>query len=395
MKPEHPDFAKRTNISANDLCRIESRDAITVHDAIATVYHDVTDLRASHPSLSDGSIPLEAGYELFISAKRLRVASAAASIRRQGHFRNFPARARDQAREVRLGQTRRGSYIVPIISQARSPEDVYAPQQEHIDIEVEETLFDRRVTATMSRALGVLEEMASARRQPTLSEIADSVGEGVSYELCQALTKVVNTESVGALDITFNWSRVAAPPPGSSAQVEFNRDAIDIVDRISRHLRTQLYTREHVIYGVITDLKPPPRGGNRTCGHRDVDQATTQDSLDRPSRRAVPLGGPLPRHRHARQGPWRTEQSTGRDSFYGGTPVRPRHLARLRRVNLPSERLCFKFLGADQTNRLAAALVRPGSTPPPRDQLRTALLPLADCNLTSSMARRGPVPSHA
>lgn len=49
MKPGAPDFAKRTNILLNDLCRIESRDAITVHDAIATVYHDVTDLRASHP----------------------------------------------------------------------------------------------------------------------------------------------------------------------------------------------------------------------------------------------------------------------------------------------------------------------------------------------------------
>ncbi|MFL4494701.1 hypothetical protein ACJ6WD_26130 [Streptomyces sp. VTCC 41912] len=258
MKPGAPDFDKRTRILVEDLARIESRTVHAVHSAIATVYHDVTDLRASHPSLSDGSIPLEAGYELFLSARRLRVASAAAAIRRQGHFRNFPTRARDQAREVRLGQTRRGSYIVPIISQARSPEDVYAPQQEHIDIQVEETLFDRRVTATMSRALGVLEEMAGAERAPTPSEIADSVGEGVSYELCQALSKVVKSDSVDALDITFNWSQVAAPPPGSSPRVEFNAAAINIVNRVSDHLKTQLYTHEHVIYGVITDLSRRP-----------------------------------------------------------------------------------------------------------------------------------------
>ncbi|MEU5213233.1 hypothetical protein [Streptomyces sp. NPDC020742] len=258
MKPGAPDFDKRSRILVEDLARIESRTVHAVHSAIATIYHDVTDLRASHPSLSDGSIPLEAGYELFLSARRLRVASAAAAIRRQGHFRNFPTRARDQAREVRLGQTRRGSYIVPIISQARSPEDVYAPQQEHIDIQVEETLFDRRVTATMSRALGVLEEMASAEREPTPSEIADSVGEGVSYELCQALSKVVKSDSVAALDITFNWSQVAAPPPGSSPRVEFNEAAINIVNRVSNHLKTQLYTHEHIIYGVITDLSRRP-----------------------------------------------------------------------------------------------------------------------------------------
>ncbi|MGE7389357.1 hypothetical protein ACQKM2_28180 [Streptomyces sp. NPDC004126] len=266
MKPGAPDFTKRARILVQDLARVESREAQAVHDAIATVYHDVTDLRASHPSLTDGSIPLESGYELFVSAKRLRVASAAATIRRQGHYRNFPTRARAQAREVRLGQTRRGSYIVPIISQARAPEDVYSPRQDHIDVAVEETLFDRRVTATMSRALGILEEMAAAEREPTKSEINDSIGEGVSYELCQALTKVVNTESVSTLDVSFNWSRVAAPPPGTPAQVEFNREAIDIVDRVSDHLKTKAYTSEHVIYGVVTDLSRHPEDDNGRVG---------------------------------------------------------------------------------------------------------------------------------
>ncbi|MFE6025609.1 hypothetical protein [Streptomyces niveus] len=258
MKPGAPDFAKRTRILVQDLARVEFAETQTVHDAIATVYNDVTDLRASHPSMSDGSIPLQSGYELFVSAKRLRVASAAATIRRQGHFRNFPTRARDQARDVRLGQTRRGSYIVPIISQARSPEDVYSPGQDHIDVQFEETLFDRRVTATMSRALGVLADMAGADHEPTPSEINDSIGEGVSYELCQALARVVNTESVNSLDVAFNWSRVAAPPPGTPAHVEFNREAIEVVDLVSEQLKTKIYTREHLIYGVVTDLSRHP-----------------------------------------------------------------------------------------------------------------------------------------
>ncbi|MFJ9213502.1 hypothetical protein [Streptomyces sp. NPDC102264] len=258
MKAGAPDFGKRTQILLADLARIEARDLTAVHDAVATVFNDVTDLRASHPSMSDGSIPLEAGYELFISAKRLRVASAAATIRRQGHFRNFPTRAREQAREVRLGQTRRGSYIVPIISQARSPEDVYSPGQEYIEVGVEETLFDRRVTATMSRALGILEDMANAEREPTPSEISDSIGEGVSYELCTALSKVVNTDSVGSLDVSFNWSRVTAPPPGTPPRVEFNQAAIDIVDRVSAQLKTRVYTSRHLIYGIVTDLSRHP-----------------------------------------------------------------------------------------------------------------------------------------
>ncbi|MCX4646997.1 MULTISPECIES: hypothetical protein [unclassified Streptomyces] len=258
MKPGAPDFTKRARILVEDLAQIGTADARTVQDAIASVFHDVTDLRATHPTLRDGSIPLDAGFELFQSAKRLRVASAAATVRRQGHFRNFPVRAREQARDVRLGQTRKGSYIVPIISQARSPMDVYERGQDQIDVEVEETLFDRRVTATMSRALGVLEEMAGTDREPTPSEITDSIGEGVSYELCQALSKVVNSEGVDSLDVTFNWSRVAAAPPGTPHEVQFNRDAIAIVERVSDQLKTSVYSRENVIYGLVTDLSRHP-----------------------------------------------------------------------------------------------------------------------------------------
>ncbi|MGW5674097.1 hypothetical protein ACWEV4_03300 [Streptomyces sp. NPDC003860] len=258
MKPGAPDFVKRARMLVADLARISSADARTVRDSIASVFHDVTDLKASHPTLRDGSIPLDAGFELFQSAKRLRVASAAATVRRQGHFRNFPVRAREQARDVRLGQTRKGSYIVPIISQARSPVDVYERGQGQIDVEVEETLFDRRVTATMSRALGVLEEMAGGDRVPTPSEITDSIGEGVSYELCQALSKVVNSDAVDTLDVTFNWSRVASAPPGTPREVEFNHDAIAVVERVSDQLKTSVYSRENVIYGLVTDLSRHP-----------------------------------------------------------------------------------------------------------------------------------------
>lgn len=147
---------------------------------------------------------------------------------------------------------------MPIISQARSPLDVYERGQEQIDIEVEETLFDRRVTATMSRALGVLEEMAGAERVPTPSEITDSIREGVSYELCQALSKVVNSDAVDTLDVTFNWSRVASAPPGTPREVEFNHEAIAIVERVSDQLKTSVYSRENVIFGLVTHLNRHP-----------------------------------------------------------------------------------------------------------------------------------------
>ncbi|MFI1888771.1 helix-turn-helix domain-containing protein [Streptomyces jumonjinensis] len=53
------------------------------------------------------------------------------------------------------------------------------------------------------------------------------------------------------------------------------------------------------------------------------------------------------------------------------------------------------FLGGDQTNRVAAALVRLGSTPPPRDRLPSVLPPLADWSPAPTRVRHEPSPSRA
>ncbi|MFC8974754.1 hypothetical protein ACFT39_22335 [[Kitasatospora] papulosa] len=252
------DFQKRLRILLSDLVEFERRDVKAIESDIASIYLDVTNLRAAHPSAIDDSIPLQAGYELFASAHKILVASAAATIRRQGHFRNMPLRAREHAKNVRLGHTKRGSYVIPILSQARAPELVYEPNQEHIDLEIEETLFDRRVAATMSRALGTLQKMVSADRSPTASEMSDSIGEGVSRELCRAVGSVIKSDAVAEMDISFAWSDVTSPPSGATELVHFEKESEPLVKMVSEYLMRVPQVRQHVVYGVITELKRRP-----------------------------------------------------------------------------------------------------------------------------------------
>ncbi|MFE1994119.1 hypothetical protein [Streptomyces parvulus] len=252
------DFDKRLRILLSDLMQAEKRDKASIEADISSIFLDVTNLRAAHASLIDDSIPLQAGFELFSSAQKFVVASAAATIRRQGYFRNYPLRARDHARNVRLGHTKRGSYIVPILSQARAPELVYEANQEHIDIAVEETLFDRRVTATMSRALDTLSDLISGSRTPTPSEMNDAIGEGVSRELCRAVETVMKSNAVEELDVSFNWSKVASAPAGSVPEVRFERGSEELVAMVSEFLLSSPQVTEHVIFGVITELKRRP-----------------------------------------------------------------------------------------------------------------------------------------
>ena len=224
---------------------------------ISTMFFDVTNLAAKHPQLIDDSIPLEAGSRLFESAQKLVVAAAGATIRRQGHFgHQMPNQARGLARHVRMGQTRRGSYILPVISRARPLLNISTEKEPHLDLHVEESLFDRRVMATFAGALDALEEMVvHASRAAPRSQVLDAVGVGVSREMCQALMSVVKSESVADLDIVFNWASGVPVPGGVTSEMSFPKESLPVIESVSNELRRIPREREDgVLYGLITDL---------------------------------------------------------------------------------------------------------------------------------------------
>jgi hypothetical protein len=249
------DYDRRMQAAFHELADVESRGADQIHESMRLVFSDVTDLRAASDGIDD-TIPLESGYELFMSARRVVVAAAAATIRRQSHYHgSIPARARNHANHVRLGHTRKGSYIVPIISTARPPKPPAADEDFHLDMEVEETLFDRRVTQTLARSLDTLHEIVVQREpSPSNADVLDAVGEGVSYELSKAVWDVLRTDAVDDLGISFNWALGATRPSDAVESVGFPREAADRLEAVTGKLKTVPKTREDVIYGVIEDL---------------------------------------------------------------------------------------------------------------------------------------------
>jgi hypothetical protein len=250
-----PDFNARVDILTKDLQRLEDRPAATIRDEMSRQFVDIADVAADH-SFGDSAIPLESGEKLFGSAKRLVVAAAAATLRRRGHFgREVPQRARDQARSAMAGHTRPGSYVVPIISQARLPELPWQGEQPHLVKEVEEAAFDRRVTVTLARSLGVLQQLAVDRYSvPSGREINEGVGEGLSYELCDSVVRVLKDPIVEQLEIDFRWAPAATMPRGVTASVGFPRESMPILEHVAAGLRRDTENRQHVVYGVVVTL---------------------------------------------------------------------------------------------------------------------------------------------
>lgn len=251
-----PDFVNRVAMLTRELAEVERRSPEAVMDDISRQFLDVADLRVEHPDATSDTIPLEAGYAVFTSAKQLVVAAAGATLRRQAHFgRSMPTKARRHTNSVRLGHTKRGSYVVPIISHARIPDVPTFDDHPHLELAVEEALFDRRVMTTMSQALGVLEEMTVRRdRAPSRSEIHGAIGDGVSRELCQAVDQIIGTDTVAELSFDFRWAPAVNGPARAHNHVVFPDEARPLVEAVSKQLRTARDEHQSVLFGVITDL---------------------------------------------------------------------------------------------------------------------------------------------
>jgi hypothetical protein len=252
-----PDYGDRVSMAIEQLAQFQEESAEAILQKAALVHFDVAPMRAADDSAAiDDSIPLEAGYELYTAARKMIVAAAGATIRRQSHFgRSLPWAAREHSRSVRIGQTQRGSYIVPIISRARFGVDANRPPDQHLDVDVEESLFDRRVLTTFAGALGALQDLTDSDRVAHPSEIADAVSVGVSRELCVSLANALDAQEISSIDISFEWSPAATPPRNVPTKVSFSDASAQLLHDFGDSLKTLDRPREDVIFGMVTDLR--------------------------------------------------------------------------------------------------------------------------------------------
>ncbi|MFF4933728.1 hypothetical protein ACFY2H_33255 [Streptomyces griseofuscus] len=266
-KSTSPDFSTNLKILTREVSRLENRPEADVRLEISRQFIDVTDLRAEDEEIADGTIPLTSGIGLFNSAHRLMVSAAAAALQRQSYYGNsMPRAAHKHARRMRLGQTRPGSYIVPVISSARFGSLISTEFDEpRLQASADESYFERRMLTTLSRALETLSELTVNRgNPPPKSDVLDAVDEGVSSELCSAVLDAIGRGSVDVFDVTFNWAPSSPAPNGIAGKVEFPGESARIIEKIEGDLKEADAPAERVLYGVIRRLSLKK---NDTVGH--------------------------------------------------------------------------------------------------------------------------------
>lgn len=258
---EAVDYRRRLSELFQDLACYERKLADQVTDEMARQYADVVYLRAANGGSIGDTIPAATGLELFNTARKIVVASAAATIVRQPSFaQTTPKRAYRHAHEVKLGHTQRGSYVLPIISRADSLSEIqHEGETPLFSIAGEEAQFGRRVQVTMAKALSVLEHLTvTQERLPTPAQSIEAVGVGLSSDLAEAVTRVLRADSVGEVDLRFKWSIAGGTPLDTPDEVSFPRDAVDKLEVVVEQLKASSEPHRTVVFGSVVELRSGP-----------------------------------------------------------------------------------------------------------------------------------------
>jgi hypothetical protein len=251
MLTASPDFSLRWSEMLDRLASSLDTDPAGVLLAIAKSGSDIAEFRAA--GQIDDSIPLGDASTLIESVRRAMQAGANSALQPRSYYgHSLPDAARDHARNVRLGQTRRGSYIVPVIS--RLP--VLQPEEADDAVLFEDVTyqpFARTAMLKLASGLTALRDLTHGTATPPGSRITEAVGVGVSSELCDAVATTLETDSIAELQVAFTWAE-RLPTSSEPDAITLERAAVPLVRHVGSVLKGESVVGRQTMVGYVKGL---------------------------------------------------------------------------------------------------------------------------------------------
>lgn len=247
------DFTLRISETLKVLSIAEDRSELEVFHDLTTAAVDVVRVRAQSRRSEDSSLPIEDGVALVEQSRNLMLAAACSAVEpRQQYPARKPTRAVEYLRNIRLGQTERGSYVLTLISPV--PPQLAEEDAGRLFADVEEP-FERRVVRTLADGLQATKGAAAsvATRADGIHVFRRGVERGISANLCEALAEL-GGETRRSVTISFAWS-LTRPGPNDLFSVTFDDDAMPIISEAARLLRETSPQQDVVLTGSVYRLE--------------------------------------------------------------------------------------------------------------------------------------------
>ncbi len=206
-------------------------DTLSLYRDLVTADRDVVRVRAA-PEGADGSVTLNDGVSLITGARDMVLAAARSLWEPRPLYRARPNReARDYMRQVRLGQTEQGSYVVTLLAPVVPPP---TQQAAPFDSAADDPPVERRVTKRLIEALTAAREATERTSAGDADAFPNAVERGASANLCDAAATLI--EPFGGIDVGVTWARTY-PAETARETVRFGASDAPILREAAQRFR--------------------------------------------------------------------------------------------------------------------------------------------------------------
>ena len=192
------------------------------------------------------------------TARRVYRSGATTARRPNLHIgRNFSVVGDRVAERARMGHTRRGSYLVPIL--------MPIPADHETSFGSDETLLkappespERRVSRTVAQSLAAIaSNIIQPARDPRPDVLPALHLAGASREAVMALQRTLSEPGVQNLRATFRWSAGTTAPSGLPETVTFPSEAAELLERAADLMRRSKVEPGERFTGRIIEVRHP------------------------------------------------------------------------------------------------------------------------------------------
>ena len=222
-------------------------DELSMYRDLVTADRDVIRVRAAEGS--DGAVSVSDGIDLVCGARDMVLAAACSLNDPRPVYRAGANReAMDYVRNIRLGQTEQGSFVINLLTPVVSP-----PMQQSLipDLEHDDPI-ERKMTRRLASALRATQHATESLVSGNSESFLQAVDNGVSANLCEALVRLI--EPFTALDVSLTWARTH-PMKTAREVVNFGKGDAPILREAARIFRDRGPKPDVLIFGSVQRLK--------------------------------------------------------------------------------------------------------------------------------------------
>jgi hypothetical protein len=249
----------------------EARDQLQILSDLSASTMDTVRVRVHDQDAYSGLLRLDRAVEIVRNTHDLMLAAACAAVEPKLFYASRkPPKAVEYMREVKMGQTERGSFVVMVLS-GLPPEIVPASQTAELGIE---TPFERQVTGKLSQALtAATTAVAHTVATGKFDGFEEAVQHGVSANLCDALSGLSLFEGFPHVAfIELSWALSRPVPPLANQRFAVTPEHARVFKEVATVLKTKAPGEEFEARGPVTRLRrepPAPRGEITLVGNVD------------------------------------------------------------------------------------------------------------------------------